>query len=164
MKTGPLLLKIFDSPISMDSCIVHWWNIIACIGHYLPLAWRVRQRQNDGWWGRNSGCGDVTVGVSETGGGPAIKIGIMMKSPGNCSSLNPHPLLSLTCVSLYKVRGPQVLKLAWRSGSKQNQGWCLFLSSCASCPLHHYRHLPLHQEKISFDHCIKGSWSHETML
>ena len=26
MKTGPLLLKNFDSPISMDSCIVHWCN------------------------------------------------------------------------------------------------------------------------------------------
>ena len=24
VKTGPLLLKILDSPISMDSCIVHW--------------------------------------------------------------------------------------------------------------------------------------------
>ena len=134
------------------------------LGNTFPLHEGYDNDEDDGWWGRNSGCGDVTVGVSETGGGPAIKIGIMMKSPGNCSSLNPHPLLPLTCVSLYKVRGPQVLKLARRSGSKQDQGWCLFLSSCASCPLHHYRQLPLHLEKITFDHCIKGSWSHETML
>ena len=27
MKTGPLLLKILDSPISMDSCIVQWWDV-----------------------------------------------------------------------------------------------------------------------------------------
>ena len=26
VKTGPLLLKILDSPISMDSCIVHWYK------------------------------------------------------------------------------------------------------------------------------------------
>ena len=29
MKTGPLLLKILDSPISMDSCIVQWcWSFV----------------------------------------------------------------------------------------------------------------------------------------
>ena len=28
MKTGPLLSKILDSPISMDSCIVHWGDCL----------------------------------------------------------------------------------------------------------------------------------------
>ena len=27
VRTGPLLFQFFDLPISMDSCIVHWWNV-----------------------------------------------------------------------------------------------------------------------------------------
>ena len=31
MRTGPLLFQIFDLPISMDSCIVHWIKIVVVV-------------------------------------------------------------------------------------------------------------------------------------
>ena len=49
MKTGPLLFKILDLPISMDSCIVHCFRFVHDIGGkcYLLLEGLVREEPQE---------------------------------------------------------------------------------------------------------------------